>query len=184
MNWIADHFGSRRGFLRPLTQQAACRVRPGAYRRPPLSEVTRLVFICKGNICRSAFAESVAASVEFPACSYGFETHVGKPANPGMAEAAKAAGIDLSGHRTTPLSEHAALPGDLVLLFESGHLPEVEGLIGKGAPRALLGMWATPPWPYIHDPFGASPAYYEKAANTIRQATLNLVIDIRAQHDQ
>jgi protein-tyrosine phosphatase len=184
MNWIADNFGSRRGLVRLLTQQAAWRLRPGAYRRPPLSEVTRLVFVCKGNICRSAFAESVAASVGFPARSYGFETHLGKPANPGMAEAARAAGFDLSGHRTTPLREHAAIPGDLVLLFESGHLPELDGLIEKTTPRALLGMWATPPWPYIHDPYGASPAYYEKAANTIRQATLNLVTEIRGQHGQ
>jgi protein-tyrosine phosphatase len=159
-------------------------MRPGTYQRPALAEVTRLIFVCKGNICRSALAESVAASVGFPACSYGFQTHLGKPANPGMVEAARAAGFDLSGHRTTPLSEHEALQGDLILLFEAGHLPELDGLIDKTAPRSLLGMWAAPPCPYIHDPYGTSSAYYEKAANTIRTATLNLVTEIRAQHGQ
>jgi protein-tyrosine phosphatase len=124
--WIGDRFGSRRGLARFLRHQLGWWLRLGRLPAAQLEGVTRLVFVCRGNICRSAMAEAVARTLDFPACSFGTRTHLGKPANPGMAEAAARLGYDLSGHRTTPLEQYDESAGDLVLVFEPGHLDELQ----------------------------------------------------------
>jgi protein-tyrosine phosphatase len=184
--WIADRFGSPRGLVRHLRHQAAWRLDPRESSVPPLEEVQRLVFVCKGNICRSAMAEAVARAQTLPACSFGTRTQLGKPANPGMLKAAAALGYDLSAHRTTPIEYYAPLPGDLVLVFEPPHLRELRSA-GNGAHSGnwtitLLGLWARPQRIYIHDPFGSTPKYYGVAAAIIRNSVVNLVAEIR-KHD-
>ena len=180
-DWIGDRFGSRRGLARFVLHQVSWWLRPG---RPPdagLEGVTRLVFVCRGNICRSAVAEAVARTLDFPACSFGTRTHLGKPANAGMAEAAAMLGYDLSGHRTTPLEHYTRAPGDLVLVFEPGHLDELRSGVGRKWQVALLGAWARPRRAYIHDPFDGTAQYYERVARLIQGAVANLVGEIRRQ---
>jgi protein-tyrosine phosphatase len=182
MGWIADHYGSKKGMLRYLSSRAAWRFHPVIREPIDLSGVQRLIFVCKGNICRSALAQAVAESVRFPACSYGFLTTPGKPADPGMVQVSEALGYDISGHQTTSFSEYAGAPGDLVLFFEAGHIAHLREVAVAGARPALLGMWAQPRQPYIHDPFGGSPIYYAKVAELIRQSVLNLVGQVRGQN--
>lgn len=178
-DWIGDRFGSRRGLARFLLHQVSLCLRRG---RPPgagLESVTRLVFVCRGNICRSAVAEAVARTLDFPACSFGTRTHLGKAANAGMAAAAALLGYDLSGHRTTPLEHYTPAPGDLVLVFEPGHLDELRSGVGQEWEIELLGKWARPRRAYIHDPFEGTVQYYERVARLIQSAVVNLVGDIR-----
>jgi protein-tyrosine phosphatase len=59
---------------------------------------TNILFICKGNICRSPFAEAVLSN-DFNCKSAGTENyHAGKGANKNAIEIAKEFGIDLSKH--------------------------------------------------------------------------------------
>jgi protein-tyrosine phosphatase len=177
--WIGDRFGSRRGLARLVRYQVGWWLRPGRLPATGLDSVTRLVFVCRGNICRSAVAEAIARTLDFPACSFGTHTHLGKPANPGMAEAAALLGYDLSGHRTTPLEHYSPDPGDLVLVFEPGHLDELRAGVGRQWQIELLGAWARPCRPYIHDPFEGTAQYYARVARLIQGAVETLVGDIR-----
>lgn len=183
MSWIADNYGSRRGLLRYLHYEANWRLRPGRLTVPPLVGVQRLVFVCKGNICRSAMAEAVARSVSFPACSYGLDTHFDKPANPDMVRAARQTGYDLESHQTTPFDDYENAAGDLVLAFEPQHLEVLKAGRGEDWAIGLLGAWASPSLAYIHDPYGGSERYFHRVALRIEDAVKQLVKGIRSQND-
>jgi protein-tyrosine phosphatase len=178
-SWIEDRFGSRRGFVRFIRYQASWWLWSSRVPADDLPKVTRLVFVCKGNICRSATAEAVARALDFPASSYGMQTHLDKPANPGMAEAAAMLGYDLSAHRTTPLELYERQHGDLVLVFEPEHLRELKSGVGKDWNIDLLGAWARPRRIFVHDPFGGTARNFEIVAEIIRGAVDNLVRRIR-----
>lgn len=182
MGWIADNYGSKKGLLLNLGFRAAWRLHPIARQPIDPGGVQRLVFVCKGNICRSAMAQAVAESVGFPACSYGFLTTPGKPADAGMAQVSQSLGYDISGHQTTSFSDYDSEPYDLVLFFEAQHIEQLKSLGGGGTRMGLLGMWARPRQPYIHDPFGGSPMYYAKVAGLIRESVLKLVDQVRGQN--
>lgn len=179
---IRDHFGSRRGLARFILYQLSSRFWSRRLSPAELERVTRLVFVCRGNICRSAMAECVAHALGFPARSYGTHTHLGKPANPGIVEAAATHGFDLSTHMTTPLEHYCWSPGDLVLVFEPAHLRELKSNVGKDCKYALIGDWGIPRRPYIHDPFGGTPGYHDRVAQRIQGAVENLVAEIGGQN--
>ena len=183
MRWIADHYGSRRGLLRHIAYTTRGYLQPGRTAVSNLADVQRLVFICKGNICRSAMAEAVAQSAGFAARSYGFETHPGKPAHERMTKAAAALGHDLSTHRTTPVNQYVQSAGDLVLVFEPAHLGRVAPGAAAGPRTGLLGHWARPVRPYIHDPYGGTEPYFAIVARLIDDAVMRVVRGIREQHE-
>jgi protein-tyrosine phosphatase len=182
MGWIANSYGSKSGMLKHLYMRAGWRLHPLTRQKLVLGDIERLVFVCKGNICRSALAQAVAGSLDFPALSFGYLTTPGKPADPGMSRASSDLGFDLSGHVTTRIDEYQPNMGDMVLFFEVVHLRQVAAAEGYTPPRALLGLWARPRRPHIHDPFGGSPGYYLIAAGVIRQAVTNLIAEIRSVH--
>ena len=183
MNWIADNYGSRRGLVRYLAYQVRGRLGLGTPPDSALAGVQRLVFICKGNICRSPMAEAVARSAGFPACSFGFDTHPGKPAHEMMAKAAASLGHDLSAHRTTPVSHYAQDAGDLLLVFEPPHLDQIAFISQAHGLTGLLGNWAHPRRPYIHDPYGGTELYFRRVAALTEDSVTRLVEGIRQNHE-
>jgi protein-tyrosine phosphatase len=167
-------FGSRKGLLRLLGDELAWhslteRVAPVAW-----PYVRRLVFVCRGNICRSALSAEVARSLGAPAVSFGLETERGKPADPGMLAAARHLGFALEGHRTSPIADYAPLDGDLLAVYELGQLQQLRARLPEADIRPL-GRWARPPRAYIHDPYGNTPEYYDRSCRLIAAATTALV---------
>ena len=76
--WIARRYGSRRGFALTLWHQAKNLLGMyRSYRQVHWESVGRLVFVCKGNICRSAYTEAVAKSLGVAAISCGLDTGYG-----------------------------------------------------------------------------------------------------------
>ena len=182
MGWIEDNFRSRRGLLREIKGQAKLRL--GSSDRPvvDLSSVQRLVFVCKGNICRSALAEAVAMSRQFPARSFGLETTPGKGPDPQMLTAAREIGIDLANHRTERFSSYDPEGEDLVLCFEERQLNSIAGELENASRVALLGSWVSPRRLDILDPYGGSPAFYSKTARLIQHGVGNLLEDLGVHH--
>lgn len=172
---IARNFGTGRGLIR-LALAHAQQLVGQAHRRPAnAGEVRRLVFVCQGNICRSAFADRLAADLGLHATSFGLSTDAGKPAHPPAIEAARSMGVDLSEHRTTRVGQYQPRSGDLLLAMEVRQLariardPRLADL-----PRDLLGCYAMPPRPHLHDPFGLSDAYMLTCLSVIRSAVITL----------
>jgi protein-tyrosine phosphatase len=158
--YIANHFGGKKGLLRLVSFQFIniFTGRYNSYRKIPFRP-NRIVFVCKGNICRSALAEHYFRSVsDIPAASIGLDTNTGKAANERVTEEAKALGIDLSNHRTTAIKDFDAMPGDLYVCMEPEHISGLRSQISD-APVALLGFYGKPKRIYIHDPYMAKIGY-------------------------
>jgi len=169
--WISDHYGSRRGFI--LTHWHRVLYLLGKYRACQQIEwqsVGRLVFVCKGNICRSAFAEAVARSSGFESISCGIDTVNGAPAYDGAINAAANRNVDLRAHRTTPLKSVGVGKYDLLIAMEPLQIEYLKQVLGKENMFTLLGLWGEPANPHIRDPYGASSKYFENCFNYIEKS--------------
>lgn len=178
---IAGSFGTHRGLVRMLlgeTEYLAGRV--NQFLQPDLAATQRLVFVCLGNINRSAFAEGVAAASGLHTASIGLSTTTGNPAFHMAIDTARHFGIDLQAHRATDFTDYEYRPGDLLLAMEIRH---AHRLADQGIPQqaiALLGHWATPHRIHIHDPHTLSSAYFRTCFTLIHSAVLELATDCRS----
>ncbi|MHA6317841.1 arsenate reductase/protein-tyrosine-phosphatase family protein [Altererythrobacter sp. CAU 1778] len=138
--------------------------------------VTRLVFVCHGNICRSAYGDMLARKLGANSVSFGLSTATGKPAHPPIAELGAARGLDVDNHRTSQPQDIAPLPGDLLLAMEMRHATALKKhAIWGDTPRTLLGLYTRPPVPHLHDPYKLSPAYMARCVERIEQAVAGLI---------
>jgi protein-tyrosine phosphatase len=169
---IGRRYGTHRGLVRLLLAHAEFRAgRLAALERIDFRAIARLVFVCQGNICRSAFAHWYARSKGLACASVGFATAGDAPAHPAAIETARRFGIDLARHRTTDLEDFAFQPGDLALVMEIRQVERLEpSLAGRGAQLSLLGLWARPRRPHIHDPNHLSAEYFETCFRAIASA--------------
>jgi protein-tyrosine-phosphatase len=101
----------------------------GFIRNPPLpSNARSLLFICKGNICRSPFAEYMAksiiakeSSISRPCEVFSAGIHVEEPKKP-PSEAiasAKRFGIELQGHKSRPINYDLLESYDMIVAMET-----------------------------------------------------------------
>lgn len=130
----------------------------------------RLVFVCKGNICRSAYAEAVARSMGIKAISCGLQTVENAPANEDAIRTAQKMGIDLRAHRTTPIMYLELKKTDLLVVMEPKQARFLQRNMGRQHQYTLLGIWARPRLPYIHDPHGSPANYFEKCFDYIKKS--------------
>jgi protein-tyrosine phosphatase len=170
---IPRRFGSARGLVRLALARLALATGMLAsfqLRRP--QEVRRVVFVCLGNICRSAYAQQIAIGHGLPAASTGLSTTTGAPSPTPALEAAQRQGITLQNHRATDLSDFTILPGDLLLAMEVRHARALRQRLWArdDIQIALLGTWCSPPTPHLHDPHTLSPDYFDTCFHRIRQA--------------
>lgn len=172
---IAERFGSTRGLVR-LALSWPERLPGVSHELAPGGEVRRLVFVCHGNICRSAYADVLARSLGARAASFGLSTTTGLPAHPPVAALAEKAGLSLVDHRTTAREDYEPQRGDLLLAMEHRHLRKLAGYSRLGdVPRLLLGSFASPPMPHLHDPFEHEGAYMALCLARIDSAVRRLV---------
>lgn len=169
---FATH-GGKRALLRSVLYGTAAAL-GGArrYRDIEWSKVQRLVFLCKGNICRSPFAAAVARQRGLPAISAGVNAAKGSPAAPGAVVEADKFGVDLSLHRATSILDLDLTADDLLIGFEPFHIDQLRssGRSASGYQVTLLGVWLRPANLYIHDPYGANAKYFHTCFRRIDRA--------------
>jgi protein-tyrosine phosphatase len=175
---INDLFGTWRGLVRLLLSYFQVLVPGNLILKPNKQEVRRLVFVCHGNICRSAYADARARELGFNTASFGLSTKSGKSAHPPVIDVAKSFGLDLTEHKTCRVEDYVYLEGDYLLVMEVRHLSKLR-LISRLAnvPRSLLGLSLGPTRPHLHDPYQLSPTYMRNCLTTIDEAVKNLVKD-------
>ena len=153
--------------------------RLGAYRRygtADLGEVRRLVFICKGNICRSPFAEAVALEAGANAVSYGLDARSGLQADSSAISAAKRLGISMTAHRTRPFSEAVLEQGDLMVAMEPNHVRRIQSQqVRPSGGVVLLATWSDSRQPCIFDPYGMPDSEFDRCFEIIGGATRKLI---------
>lgn len=173
MSYVTRNFGTVRGLVRLGVAWGEVALGMDGSKPAQVDHVQRLVFVCHGNICRSAFAEAVAHAEGLRAASFGLSTDSGKEAHAPASEAARRLGYDLSAHRTTRVEDFEPQPGDVLLGMECRHLRKLAGNAALAdLPRMLLGRFATPPVPHLHDPYKLDPDYMticlERTASAVR----------------
>lgn len=170
---LASQHGTWRGALR--LQLARLALHCGllaAFRLRHPQRARRVVFVCLGNICRSAYAQGVAAGLGMPSASIGLSTCTGAASPEAAVRAAHRCGIDLGAHRATDMRDFDVLPGDLLVAMEIRHARELRRrLAGRDDIQiVLLGLWCTPAIPHLHDPHTLSDAYFDHCFARLHQA--------------
>jgi protein-tyrosine phosphatase len=104
---------------------------------------SNLLVLCEANICRSPLAEHLLRSLTgLTVDSAGLSARTGDPADPVYLDMAKESDLDLTGHRSKPVTRGLLESADLTLVMTGGHrrrlterYPEFSGKI------MLLGHW-------------------------------------------
>ena len=142
---IAEVYGGKRGLYHHIVTTS--KVYLGGMRAARTihwQSVQRLVFICQGNICRSAYAEAKARSLGCATASAGLS--VAEPASSPLSaqSVAQLRGLDLSNHRSTSVKKLKLSDGDLLIAMEPRHINELQVLL-KNSPvqMTLIGLWCS-----------------------------------------
>jgi len=134
----------------------------------------RLIFVCYGNIMRSAFAAAQAVD-RAPALApriRGAGTHAtpGREAHADAREAAHSFGVDLSAHRAARLGELRVASADVLVCMDLANAARASALPGADARRVfLVGDVGEGPR-QVADPYGHGLAVTHEAFR--RVATL------------
>jgi protein-tyrosine phosphatase len=154
------------------------------YSRPDWQQVNRLVFVCMGNINRSAYGEAKAKSLGMASYSYGIDADESKGASEEALRNGSARGIDLSSHHCRSINNIELQQGDLILAVEPDHLEAIANAIAKVnksqtlTQTTLLGIWARSPTPFLQDPICRSDIYFGSCFNKIDEAIYRIVAEI------
>lgn len=151
------------------------------YRDIRWEKVQRLVFVCQGNICRSAYAEARATKLALPSASAGLGAVENGSADPVAVKFAAKRNINLSGHRTTCLSNFQQRDGDIFICMEPSQALMIRKKIGDNSTQqvTLLGLWSNDRRPFLQDPYGLSDEYWKVCLDIIDSALDNISYILR-----
>lgn len=178
MNYLTEslnnNFGGKKGFVLTLRDVffGGFFVKREFHRHVNPASVTRVVFVCQGNICRSALAEIIFKSESnLPVRSIGLDTKTGKEANPRMVKTAKDLGFDLTVHRATNIDDFKFKETDLLVCMQPEHIKMLNGL-GLRNQKILLGAFHNSIFRIrIPDPYSANDSYMRNCAEIVIEAT-------------
>jgi protein-tyrosine-phosphatase/peptidoglycan/xylan/chitin deacetylase (PgdA/CDA1 family) len=167
-NLIERRYAGKRQFLKHYYYKFLYRFFDKSLESIDWDAVTRLVFICKGNICRSPYAEAYAKKIGVTAISAGLDTTRGKSANQSAIRVAFHRNIDMHAHIVKESDDISFQNGDLLVCMEPEHVHMLKhNELEDSIQTTLLGIWGDKFHPYIADPYGRSDEYYNYCFSVI-----------------
>ena len=117
-----------------------------------------LLMVCTGNTCRSPMAEAIARQMfpESTVVSAGVYAAPGDPATSEAVTAMEQRGLDLTGHRSQPLTAELVDQADAIFTMTQSHHQAVLGAV----PSADIKAQRLDPDQDIADPFGGPQELY------------------------
>ena len=131
--------------------------------------MTRILFVCTGNTCRSPMAEAVCnhlarqRGIGVYACSAGISAFNGMPISQHACDVLKERGIDASGHRSQVITAQLMETADRIYCMSEGHALRIQALFPGKTASVLCGSG-------VEDPYGLPLEYYEKTLEQIQRA--------------
>jgi protein-tyrosine-phosphatase len=138
-----------------------------------LRQAKDVLFVCKGNICRSPFAEHLARQridCTKTFASAGYYPIANRPSPEAAVAAAARLGVDLTGHRSVLLSKEQALQADVIVVFDKENFDYVIRELGCRRKVYPLGAFCLTGPLWIDDPYGESVAHFERTYLRIQEA--------------
>ena len=156
-------------------------VRQGVYDARIIERLLRttILFVCSGNTCRSPMAEAIAKHIlaekftvaepelekkGISVLSAGSFALPGAKATPQAVEAAKGLGVDLSQHRSRPLTVELIHQADVIFAMSRSHAQAITALV----PSATQKVATLDPAGDIEDPIGGDIRIYHDLAGQLR----------------
>ena len=137
--------------------------------------ITKILFVCTGNTCRSPMAEGLAKvifSLENQIGSAGLEAWEGTEASDQAIAVMDEMGIDLKGHRSRKITEELVGWADWVIPMTLAHEQRLHMLFPQYSTKfRYLGAWGQQGCD-ISDPWGGSLESYRKSAQMISNLLL------------
>lgn len=171
-------YGSKRQALSAIVENGYRWHYYKKYRHLDVSKIKRFLFVCKGNICRSPFAEVIARAekIRIPTTSMGYEASGRDKPDQSARKISKEFGYDIDSFCSTRLEGDSIKDGDLVVIMERSHLTIVKQLAPPVDYQVtLLGIWDDQPMLSIFDPYGRSDARFRYVFSHIQASVKNLL---------
>lgn len=157
-------------------------LRGGVYASSEIEEYSqvKVLFVCTGNTCRSPMAEGIfrkylaeklhcevdqLGGLGYKVSSAGLLNLNGASASSESVAACSARGVDISLHRSQPLSLELIEESDRIFAMERMHQARVAALSPDAAGRCVLLAEDE-----IGDPIGQGKAFYNRCAGLIEKA--------------
>ena len=184
--FIHENYGGKRGFL----HHVLVKIKYLLYRYTYIDDIPdsligyRIVFVCKGNICRSALAHCYLDSFQITETfSFGLETKSGLNAYDKITSFSNEIGCYLAHHRTTSLSDYKFQNNDFIYCMEPSQCKQVKQLF-PNAKVSLLGLELRPIRPFIQDPYEADEEYIKTCIILIVSAINSIKLKLSNHTDK
>lgn len=185
-----------RNYIRDIYWQAKEPfLRNSQYLLADLGSCQEIIFVCKGNICRSPFAEAYAMNLvrtmkieKINVTSGGLCVH-GPTTPPNEAlEAAETFGISLANHRSRPTPMATNPNSSLFIAMEWAHIVSIQGQDNWNAKQRVYPLASFDPSAFmlngfdrfnINDPYGKPLVEFIKCYERITNSVKSLLLSIQ-----
>lgn len=144
-----------------------------------------ITVVCTGNLCRSPMAQKLLCHAllaeEEPLRSVtvhsaGISAFPGDPPSENAVKALKPVKLDLSDHRSRPLSDQLADQSDLILAMTSGHVRAIRMQHpGLKAPVYRFREWVSSGTREVPDPYGGPLDLYIETRDSLAEAVPSII---------